>query len=301
MRLRHIEVFHAVYTSTSISSAAKLLNVSQPSVSKVLKHAEDQLGYQLFERVKGKLIPTQEAHRLYDEVAKVYAHLDSLKKLSENLGAKSEGVIRLASTPALGLSIVPRAVAEFHESHPHARFVLETLHLNEIIESLREGKIDIGMVFDPGSYPNISEYELASGEFLCLAPPTQQLPEGPKISLADVEGCPFIKLSGRGPLGRFLNGQFESSGLSLNTVAKVETYHMAMELVALGVGVSVVDEITARSQPNGNIQRRYLDPGLMFDVKALTLESEPVSLICHDFIDHMRRVMAAFLAEDLTS
>ena len=56
MRLRHIEIFHAVYTCGSITAAAKVLNVSQPSVSKVLAHAESQLGYRLFERHKGKIL-----------------------------------------------------------------------------------------------------------------------------------------------------------------------------------------------------------------------------------------------------
>ena len=53
MRLRHIEIFHAIYTTGSITNAAKLLHVSQPSVSKVLSHAEYQLGFKLFERIKG--------------------------------------------------------------------------------------------------------------------------------------------------------------------------------------------------------------------------------------------------------
>ena len=58
MRLRQIEVFHAIYTSGSMTNAASVLNVSQPSVSKVLAHAEQQLGYLLFDRVKGKLVAT---------------------------------------------------------------------------------------------------------------------------------------------------------------------------------------------------------------------------------------------------
>ena len=58
MRLRHIEVFNAIYLSGSISAAAQLLNVSQPSLSKTLQHAEDQLGFKLFRRVRGRLLPT---------------------------------------------------------------------------------------------------------------------------------------------------------------------------------------------------------------------------------------------------
>jgi DNA-binding transcriptional LysR family regulator len=80
MRLRQIEVFHAVYSTGSMTSAAAMLNVSQPSVSKVLAHAEQQLGYLLFERLKGKLVPTPEAHRLFAHVSAVYRDVDRLRR-----------------------------------------------------------------------------------------------------------------------------------------------------------------------------------------------------------------------------
>ena len=86
MRSRHIEVFHAIYTHGSISTAARALNVSQPSLSKVLKHAEDQLGFALFRRVRGRLVPTEEAHVLYRNVADIQQHINSLRRSARNLG-----------------------------------------------------------------------------------------------------------------------------------------------------------------------------------------------------------------------
>jgi DNA-binding transcriptional LysR family regulator len=71
MNLRHIEVFHAVYTNGSVSAAARALNVSQPSVTKVLQHAELLLGFALLERTRGRLVPTEEAHALFDDVADI--------------------------------------------------------------------------------------------------------------------------------------------------------------------------------------------------------------------------------------
>ena len=103
MRLRHIEVFYAVYTSGSVTRAAEILNVSQPSVIKVLAHAEQQLGYALFDRVRGKLVPTPEAHRLFNHVSAVNASLDRLRHVAENLRTAERGRIRVAATPALSL------------------------------------------------------------------------------------------------------------------------------------------------------------------------------------------------------
>jgi len=85
MRLRHIEVFHAIYVTGSITNAANFLHVSQPSVSKVLAHAEMQLGYALFDRIKGRLIPTQEAQMLFSEVDKVYKQIRSVRSAALNL------------------------------------------------------------------------------------------------------------------------------------------------------------------------------------------------------------------------
>jgi DNA-binding transcriptional LysR family regulator len=72
MNFRQIEVFHAVHTSGSITAAARVLHVSQPSVSKILQHTEDQLGFPLFRRLKGRLMPTDEAHLLFREMDEVY-------------------------------------------------------------------------------------------------------------------------------------------------------------------------------------------------------------------------------------
>ncbi|HZG47457.1 MAG TPA: LysR family transcriptional regulator, partial [Allosphingosinicella sp.] len=71
MNLRHIEIFHAVYVNGSVSAAARALNVSQPSVSKMLRHAESLLGFQLFQRTNGGLVPTADAHTLFADVSEI--------------------------------------------------------------------------------------------------------------------------------------------------------------------------------------------------------------------------------------
>ena len=85
MRVRHIEVFNSVYRNGSVTAAAKLLNVSQPSVSKVLAHAEQQLGFRLFERIKMKLVPTPEARILFKHTGMMDEVLTDINQVSERL------------------------------------------------------------------------------------------------------------------------------------------------------------------------------------------------------------------------
>ncbi|NIA27522.1 MAG: LysR family transcriptional regulator, partial [Desulfobulbaceae bacterium] len=211
MRLRQIEVFHAIYTSGSMTNAAVKLNVSQPSVSKVLAHAEQQLGYRLFDRIKGKLIPTPEAHQLFKHVADVYQDVDRLRHVAKNLKAASAGRIRVAATPAFGLEVLPKAVASFRQLQKDAVFELETLHFEEITDALLESRIDVGLAFDPEPSPGIEEQQLATGRFVVLAPEAATFDGRSTLSVDDLKAHPFIGLDSRGPLGRSLSTYIAST------------------------------------------------------------------------------------------
>jgi len=289
MRLRQIEVFHAVYSTGTMTNAAAKLNVSQPSISKVLAHAEQQLGYRLFDRVKGKLIPTPEAHQLFKHVRNVYDDVDRLRHVAQNLKATSAGRIRVAGTPAFGLEILPRAIATFREQHPDAVFEIETLHLDEIHHALQESRIDIGLAFDPSKHPGIRRTKLARARFLVLAPEGSGFEGKKSLSIDDLKDHPFIGLNGRGPLGQLLSKCLESGDVEPSVVAWTETYHIARALVASGAGITIADEITARSAMGGNVVKIPLEPAIKFDVTQLQLAETPLSLATKRFARHLAK------------
>lgn len=295
MRLRHIEVFHAVYTYGSITAAAKALNVSQPSVSKVLAHAEQQLGFQLFNRLKGKIVPTPEADRLIAHVEEVYENINEVRRVSENLRASDTGLIRMAMTPALGIDMVPATIAAYLNQYPKTQFELETLHQYQVVKALKESRVDIGLVFNSPAEPGIKSERLVSGEFVALTHKSMGFEKKSRLTFADLDGKPFISLNKRSPLGTLLDHRIKASGGSYNTIAKVETYQMAKSLVAHGAGVAIVDEVTARSSGHSNVVARKLDPPLSFNITLLHLESEPLSIISQRFIEQLRVAANNFL------
>lgn len=295
MRLRHIEVFHAVYTCGSITAAARMLNVSQPSVSKVLAHAEQQLGFALFDRQKGKIVPTQEAERLIGHVNEAYDNIGELRRISENLRATDVGRIRIAVLPALGIDLLPKAIASYLELHPETHFAIESLHHRQVARALKEFKIDIGLVFDPPETPGIRADVLAHGRFVVLTHKSMSFPVGESLTLGDLEDKPLINLSTRSPLGKLLEERIASSGITFRSVAEVETYQMAKSLVAHGAGVAIIDEITARSMGHDNVMTWQLEPELNYRVALLHVESEPLSILTQRFVDHLSSELGGFL------
>ncbi len=287
MRLRQIEVFHAIYTHGSMTNAASALNVSQPSVSKVLAHAEQQLGYRLFDRVKGKLIPTPEAHQLFSHVRDVYQDVDKLRHVAANLKAASAGRIRVASTPAFGLEILPRAIASFRKKHADTVFEVETLHLDEIHAALQESRIDIGLTFNPQEHPGIQRETLATARFFVLAPDGDEFDGKATLSINDIKDRPFIGLNSRGPLGHALSEYLEAADIEPNVVAWTETYHVAKALVATGAGVTIADEITARSPFGGDVIMLPIEPAIKFQIAMLQTADIPLSLGAKRFTNHL--------------
>ena len=297
MRLRQIEVFHAVYTNGSITRAAAALNVSQPSVSKVLAHAEQQLGYRLFDRVKGKLIPTPEAHQLFGHVKDVYEDVDRLRHVAVNLREASGGRIRVASTPAFGLEILPRAIATFRQEHPDAVFEVETLHLDEIHDALLESRIDVALAFDPAKRPGIRRRKLAQARFFVLAHDKMQFKGKKTLTFDDLRGRPFIGLNRRGPLGRALSEYLDAANVELDVVAWTETYHVARALVVAGTGITIADEITARSSIGGDVVMLPLEPALTFDISLMRLAEASLSLGTRRFTKHLGDVVRTLLPQ----
>ena len=90
MRLKHIEVFHAVMLTGSVSAASRLLHVTQPAVTQALQHAELQLGYALFTRQRRRLIPTREAQALYPEVQALMSQLESVRRMGAVAGLSAQ-------------------------------------------------------------------------------------------------------------------------------------------------------------------------------------------------------------------
>ena len=295
MRLRHIEVFHAVYSAGSVTQAAELLNVSQPSVSKVLAHAEQQLGYPLFERVKGKLVPTPEADQLFAHVREVNDSLDRMRHVAEDLRKAERGRIRIAATPAFGVDLLPGAIARFREQNRDVFFSVETLHHGEICNALLESRVDIGLLFDPGMVPGISGDVLGTGRMYVLTPPGMDFGGRETLRIEDLAGHPFISLDRRGPVGRLLQKQLQATAVELDTVAYAETYHVAKSMVAHGAGVTVADGITARSRVHENVRAWPLEPELKFRVSVVHADSAPLSLVARSFIDELGKHITAFL------
>ena len=292
MNLRHIEIFHAVYVNGSVSAAARALNVSQPSVSKMLRHAESLLGFPLFHRANGGLVPTEDAHSLFADVREIQDRVMALREASRNI-RRGAGTLRLLALPSLALEAIPTAVSQFLRHHPDVRFDLQTVHHDDLLRKLHERETDIAIACQlPPSAP-ISQLWLGEGELVVLYREEDMPDAPPSLELSRLRGQRFISLAASGPLGQLVTDELEQRGVELDEVVSVRTFYMAGALVRQGVGMTVVDSFTAQSCMAPGLSMRPLRPRITFDIYAMYLINRPPGALADDFLKTLKGVLDA--------
>jgi DNA-binding transcriptional LysR family regulator len=291
MNLRHIEIFHAVYVNGSVSAAARALNVSQPSVSKMLRHAESLLGFQLFQRTNGGLVPTQDAHTLFTEVSEIQDRVHALREAGRNLRRGVGGMLRVSALPSLALDAIPTAVARFLRTHDNVKFDLQTVHHDDLLRKLYERETDVAVAYQVPPAAPIAQRWLGEGELVVLYR-EQDMPDAPpRIELERLKGQRFISLAASGPIGQLFTQELQRLELELDEVVSARTFYIASALVRQGVGLTVVDNLTAQAALGPGLAMRPLKPQLTFDIHAMFLINRPPSALATDFLKTLARVL----------
>ncbi|KFD08749.1 LysR family transcriptional regulator [Rahnella aquatilis CIP 78.65 = ATCC 33071] len=244
MRLRHIEVFQAVLQAGSVSGAARLLNVSQPNVSRVLNHAEQQLGFTLFDRTPQGLIVTPEGRRLMPEVEALFSHIQAIGELAEQLRQGEGQHVRIGSAHALGHSVMAPVLVDFRRQTPGGSVELVTGHFNTLSQDLLQYKMDFALAFGEQATQELVAESIYQANMVALLPKDSPV-EGP-VSLAWLCENDLLMLQQQDPLGQVLNRVLRENGLMPHSALYIKTYSVIADMVLAGGGVGVVDTFTAR-------------------------------------------------------
>ena len=290
LNLRQIEVFRAIMLSGSISGASKLLYVSQPAVSRLIAYTEQRLALQLFERIKGRLYPTPEARRLFEEVSTLYQSVQRVNDLAENLAQNREGQLRIACSPNLGQSVMPRAVARFTQQFPAVRVMLNTQIPSVMLQSLLTQEVELGVAYMPVPHPSLAMLPLYENRIVAALPHDHRLAGSSQISSRDLEGESFIGYSTDIPYAQLVQHIFGSEAHQPLPKVEVQQAHVACAMVQAGVGVALVDEMTIHGPSWSNVVAIPVAPIVHAPIHAFHLQLQPISRLAQAFV----QVLQAF-------
>jgi DNA-binding transcriptional LysR family regulator len=294
MRLRHIEVFQAVMETGSMSAAARLIHLTQSAVSRSIANAELQLGYPLFHRAGGRLVPTTEGLALFEESAAIFERLESLKRTAHNLKSGEQGLLRIAAIPAICHKVLPDALARFHRAHPDVIVQVHTLHKRQIAAELLTRAVDVGFDYYTISHPGLQPRSVAVGPLFAMLPPRHARAIGTGLSaktlIALLSSLPIIALTDDDPLYMAFLRYCEHQGFRPNGQIRVQTSQLAEELVARDLGWTVVDFRTAAMRRK-DVLVTPLQPFVECPINAFFAKNHSPTLLARRMVDTVKAIL----------
>jgi len=292
MRIKHVEVFHAVMLTGSVGAAARLLHVTQPAITQTLQHAELQLGYALFTRQKRRLVPTREAQALYPEVQALMLQLESLRRMASALRQDQDSPFRILIVPSLAVRALPDALRIFRKAHAGMPVSVRTLHSNDIARAMALQEADVGIVYGKLPHPALQDELVATGRLVCVSARKTRADKRTTVTLQEVLREPFIRIDERDPLGAVLADHWSRLGLQAKAGMTVQTHHIAMVMAEQGFGPAIIDSFTAQAASGEGLQVRTLLPEVPVEIHAVQPQGLRSPRAVADFIAAFRSVIA---------
>ena len=271
---RQLDAFLAVVRTGSTVAAAGVMNVSQPSVSRLVAALEREVGLTLFERRQGRLLLAPQGRAFHDEVEQLYLGTAELRVRARDIAAAAENELRVATIAAGALDLVPRALGSVHAAQREARVAVLMRSHFRVIEMVGSGRAVVGIVNAVSAADPVQaigewqlpcvvvvspDHRLADHDFITV----DNIPVGELISLGDA----FHARASADPAVAKALGRL--TGVTANLSLP------ACRLVATGLGVAIVDPLTAAAEAaGGHVVPRPFRPTLRYPVSIIVRRSE---------------------------
>lgn len=287
LTIRQLQTFREVMRAGSISEASRALGRTQPAVSSMIAGIEQALGFRLFIREHGRLTPCPEAHYFLEEAESVLERLDRAQRVMTEFSGLERGNLRIACHPAASSRFVPEILTAFLSGRDEVKADL-MMRSSQVVEDLiASQQYDIGLAEPPAPRTSILS-ETFNLRCVLALPENDPLAARTVVTPAEIGDAPLAMLFDAHPITEATRAAFRAAGRTANRRFTLRTFLPAMELVAAGLCLAIVDRITAATSITPGIAFRELAPALPSNVSILIPAHRPVSQITRAFHRDLR-------------
>lgn len=235
------KIFYFVATLGNITKAANELYISQPAVTMSIKKLEETLQVTLFSRTKKGVILTSEGKILYDYIKEVMENIKIAENKMENLKKLDTGTIKIGIGTTLTKHFLLPYLEEFHEKYPKISINIDTSMSTDIIDNLKNGKIDLAIIVSsdiPSKELSIEYEEEFKEAFIVNSKFKEKLNK--KIKLEELANYPLILQPKNASTRKFLDNFMKENNIKLETTIELASYALITEFTKIGMGIGVM-------------------------------------------------------------
>ena len=263
LNLRQIEAFKAVMEHGTVSRGAQMLNISQPAMSKLIAHLEADTGLKLFDRLKGRLAPTENALRLHDEVERIFAGVRQVESAIDAIRREEQGRLMMGVIPALAGSFIQRATTRFLDIRSNVFCSVQPLSSQWIVDRLVARTLDVGLITATIDNPYVVIEPLMEHPLVCIMPLDHPLADRARVNVGDLAGLSFISFNSDSHAGARVHDLLELYNVSVQVALVAGAAPTVCEFVAAGLGISLVHPLMAAGLED-RLAIRPFDPEVLY-------------------------------------
>ena len=243
MQTHQVRYFVAVAEQRHFTHAARDLGVAQPSVSKQIRKLEEELGAPLFHRMKGNVALTPAGEALLPWARRVLGDLEAAASEVRELTELRRGRLALGATPSLSTSLLPRALARFHETYPGVELVASEAGSRDLVSALEQGALDLALVILPLRHEVLETTPLFREELVVAVPPEHPLASRRTVAIADLRGVPMVMFREGYDLRSSTFAACRRAGFEPSLAVDGAEMDGVLRMTAAGIGVAIVPSI----------------------------------------------------------
>nr|WP_315597330.1 LysR substrate-binding domain-containing protein [uncultured Cupriavidus sp.] len=292
MNFKEIEAFRAVMMSRSMTTAAGLLHTSQPNISRWIGLLEHKVGFQLFQRVGTKLLPTAEAEAFYADVERAFMGLESLDESANSIRQRGTGLLRVGVVGSIAESVLPDALAIFRQHFPDLPVLVNTGRSEVVAKWTATGFCDIGFCSVRTDLASLQFAEINVARGVGIVPRSHRLASKTILEPADFAGEHFISLPAESANRREIDSHFPAGV----RVLAIETPYATTicKMVGKGLGLSIVSPIVSRALGLAAVSEIPFSHEVMFRSFAVTSDHFPLNFLASRFAECVRQAFDGF-------
>lgn len=292
LNLRQVDVFRAVMKFGTVTEAAAALGSSQPTITREVLRLESQVGFRLFDRRRQRLHPTARALKLFHAIESAYSGLDQINASLHRLRSAYGEILQVSTLPTFAQSLLPEAVARLHREAPLLQIEIDNGDPRN--QSPISGfNFDIGLIEGEYADPTTEVIRLGSFRQVCVVPEGHPLAAGTgPLEPADFRDLDFVSLGPNDPYRLLIDRIFDAAGVARRMPVITQSANAACEMVRQGLGVTILNPLTALGYQGGGTVLRAFGPAPSFVVSALHPVDRPWVDSAGRLAGHLRDICA---------
>ncbi|MBM7649622.1 DNA-binding transcriptional LysR family regulator [Bacillus ectoiniformans] len=284
MDIKHLQYFIEVTKFNSFTKAADHLFITQPTISKMIKNLEMEIGIPLFDRSRKELILTDAGKVVLEQAKLIDKAFQNLDTEMDNLSGLKKGHIRIGLPPLLDPRFFPKMLGHFHETYPNITFQLVEDGSKKIEEDVANHQLDIGVVVLPTKNDLFHSFAFLKEDLKLILPLSHPLANSEKIDLAALEQESFILFNSDFALHDRIIGACHIAGFNPKVISESSQWSFIEEMVACQLGVSLLPESICRHL-SGNVRAiSVINPSINWDLAIIWRKDQYLSIAAKEWL-----------------